>query len=352
MSVKIPKDLQRAVEVAAQWEIEELLKRDELGKQNPFVKKRQTLDQALSLVKDIYDSDFLRRLPEGTQNATNNLIFSLVQGLFSIKNLDTNIGHEQAVNIVAQLNQQLAQASRQDVFGILGYALTRKMREANTLGDAIARTEQELAQSEAKAQGLVEQIESISVKSESVMKNIEEAAGRTALSVHSKFFSQVAEEHRTTAGRWMIATIGVSAATLVIGILFFVFNFSPMISRGAIDWFREIDYSQDVGKAVNHAISKLFVLSILSYAVYWCARNYRAHNHNAVVNNHRATSLKTFQAFADNTDGTVKNAVLMYATECIFSHQVSGYIHNEPESDPSGKMMQVFTDFSRLKPTS
>jgi hypothetical protein len=71
---------------------------------------------------------------------------------------------------------------------------------------------------------------------------------------------------------------------------------------------------------------------LLSASV-WCGKSYRAYRHNAVVNRHRQNALATFEAFAKAaSDAETKNAVLLQATQCIFSPQQTGYVSGEPET--------------------
>jgi len=80
-------------------------------------------------------------------------------------------------------------------------------------------------------------------------------------------------------------------------------------------------------------IPKIFIFSILLSAAVWCGKTYRAYRHNAVVNRHRQNALATFEAFAKAaSDVETKNAVLLQATQCIFSPQQTGYVSGEPES--------------------
>jgi len=68
------------------------------------------------------------------------------------------------------------------------------------------------------------------------------------------------------------------------------------------------------------------------------------HNHNFVVNKHRQNALSTFQAFSEATinDPDTKNAILLQATQCIFSPQPSGFINKENEQENSNKIIEIF----------
>jgi hypothetical protein len=76
---------------------------------------------------------------------------------------------------------------------------------------------------------------------------------------------------------------------------------------------------------------------VLYYGLVWAGRNFSTHRHNQTVNNHRQNALKTFEAFVKAaSDDATKNAVLLQATQSIFSPQASGYlgIHGGESSAP------------------
>lgn len=75
---------------------------------------------------------------------------------------------------------------------------------------------------------------------------------------------------------------------------------------------------------------KVVLLSLLSFGVGWCVRNYGAAQHNVVVNRHRANALKTFRAFVNAASGpAIQDAVLMEAARSIFSQHISGFSSGE-----------------------
>ena len=93
---------------------------------------------------------------------------------------------------------------------------------------------------------------------------------------------------------------------------------------------------------VQLALAKVIAFSILFSAVLWAGRIYRAHRHNYVVNKHRQNALSTFEAFAKASEDTpTKNAVLLQATQCIFSPQSTGYLPQEKEAEGSTQILEI-----------
>jgi hypothetical protein len=60
-----------------------------------------------------------------------------------------------------------------------------------------------------------------------------------------------------------------------------------------------------------------------------CVRNYRASRHNQIVNAHREGALTTFAAFRESAEGAAGDAVLLQATEAVFSSQPTGYTEGD-----------------------
>jgi hypothetical protein len=96
---------------------------------------------------------------------------------------------------------------------------------------------------------------------------------------------------------------------------------------------------------VQSALQRLFVLSLLYYAIVFSVRNFSAARHNMVVNLHRRNALIAFEAFVDSAsaDQQTKNAVLLQATKAIFDAQPSGFLKNDNDTpQPSSQVIEIF----------
>ncbi len=89
-------------------------------------------------------------------------------------------------------------------------------------------------------------------------------------------------------------------------------------------------------------MAKLLVISTLSFAVFWSARNYKAQKHNETLNKHRANALMTFRAFVEGTsDARVKDALLMHAAQAAFSGRPTGYETSDQESQSINPVVEI-----------
>jgi|DewCreStandDraft_4_1066084.scaffolds.fasta_scaffold03940_4 hypothetical protein len=170
-------------------------------------------------------------------------------------------------------------------------------------------------------------------KSKELNKILEDskiAAGKLGVSEHSKVFAEQAKEHLIASRIWMVATILTGLATLGMAVW-------------SISWFmKDFEQLKVTGYAIQFAITKLVIFSIMYFTLVWVARNYRSNRHNYIVNKHRQNALSTFKTFVDavKDDPAIQNTILNKTTDCIFSHEITGYLPKEPES--SSGMQQIF----------
>jgi len=120
--------------------------------------------------------------------------------------------------------------------------------------------------------------------------------------------------HATNATRWGIAA-SVLAAVLVAGGLVGVLRDQP-----------DLQGSWTLASNLFFFGERIFLASVVSFAMVTCVRNYRAEVHNRVLNDHRSRSLRTFERLrAGASDERMKDAILLQATEAIFAMQASGF---------------------------
>ena len=87
---------------------------------------------------------------------------------------------------------------------------------------------------------------------------------------------------------------------------------------------------------------KGLIVFCLIFALIWAAKNYGATRHNYVVNKHHNNALGSFQAFATSAaDAQTKSAVLIQATQSIFTPRASGYVKSDGENSPSSPIVEI-----------
>ncbi len=170
-----------------------------------------------------------------------------------------------------------------------------------------------------EAESFSETVQQYLVEAGKALSAVKEQAAEAGVSTNAQIFLQESERHAALSQKWLKGTIVVSAVTLLAAIVFLYisFNYKP----------------ETTASAIQYVVSKIILLSIMSFAIFWCSRNYKAQKHNETLNKHRANALMTFRAFVEGAeDDRVKDAVLLQAAQAAFSHRQTGY--DSAEKDP------------------
>jgi len=204
----------------------------------------------------------------------------------------------------------------------------------------LTKTTTDFEQLEADAQRSVarldkvfkEQQEGLSKKveaAEQALASVRRLAAETGVSEHSKYFREEADQHRSSANRWLVATGVLAVGTVAFGVWSYAYHLklAQVVPTPAL---------------IQLTIAKLIVFSILVTGVVWTGQVYRAHRHNYVVNKHRQNALSTFQAFAQAAeDPQTKSAVLLQAMQSVFAPQQTGFSERGPEGASAPQVLEI-----------
>lgn len=166
------------------------------------------------------------------------------------------------------------------------------------------------------------------------LDEVRKAAVEAGVSQTSRYFHDEANEHKSASFAWLVATV----VAIVLLVLFSLFGTSllthlgnPEPSAGAENFVH-----------VRYLAQKGLIVFCLIFALILSAKNYGAARHNYVVNKHRNNALSSFQAFASSAaDDQTKSAVLIQATQSIFSPQTSGYVKTDGENSPQAPVIEI-----------
>jgi hypothetical protein len=169
---------------------------------------------------------------------------------------------------------------------------------------------------------------------DAALESIRSAAAEAGVSQNSVHFRNEASDHLTSSKNWLIAI-----ATLSLLLVCF-----SLWGTKLLGWIGLEDpgSSGDIILQIRFYLQKTVIIFVLIFALILATKNYNSARHNYVVNKHRSNSLSSFQAFvASASDEQTKNAVLLQATQSIFSHQPSGYIKTDGENSSQGTVIEV-----------
>lgn len=280
----------------------------------------------------------LRRLSLGNlEGLPTNLIASLTRDLNNL---------HRSVQNMAQIDLSQASYSHQsrDV-AIQRFQETFNAVAANiSVGLALSESEQHLANAEQEVAKIVnrmavkeeelrerqQHVNELVQEMSSLLTSAREATQQIAVSSHAKVFADEAKLNGEAADRWF------TRAMLAIGVT---------LSFGGVLLWRAANYipaGLDTGQTVQLAVAKVILFSVLVSASVAAIKVYRAQLHNQTINKHRQNALISFEAFAKTAgDDQTKSAVLIQATQCIFSPQHTGFISEDREQVGGYQILEI-----------
>lgn len=149
---------------------------------------------------------------------------------------------------------------------------------------------------------------------------IKKAAAEQGVSQEAIHFKKAGEGHSTAVKKWLNATVAMSAVLALFSVsTLFLHKLGPLKPT-------------DTFESIQLTIGKTLIFGTVFFILMYCARNYLAHRHNAIVNRHRQNALATYITLVKAAnEQTNSDIVLNRAAECIFTPQPSGYAKGGPE---------------------
>ena len=154
------------------------------------------------------------------------------------------------------------------------------------------------------------------------LEALKETQAQRSAAQQSNFFGKEAEKYDAAASKWGWMVLAATA----------IFVFCAIAV-----WRASVPEDVAGGFALALTLGNRALLFVaLGYGVFFCAKNYMANRHNAVVNRHRQNALETYLAVANAVkDQKHRDTVLAYAAQCIYVPQDSGFARRNSGSEIS-----------------
>lgn len=319
-------------EKLTEFQIEDLVRENELGSQLSFKDAESTIIKTIDLFNRAKTVNY-EDVPYNLLNNFNNQLEAANERFDSFKSFNPNQNNpvNQRDSLITQLDNQY-DGYYQHTLPILTVGLL----SGNDLSVQQAKIDQLVSDLDKKTKETEKKGEEYLTQLDETLKSAEEAAAKVGVSRHSQIFNTESTEHERQSKIWLKWTVGVLMAIVVAAIIF-IFVFPDTTSSSA--------------EIIQFSITKVIVLSAMFYGLSICNRNYKAHKHNATLNKHRQNALSTFETFskAAGTDTQTKNAVLIEATHTIFSNQQTGYLNSEKDNESSNKIVEIIKNVATNK---
>lgn len=281
----------------------------------------------VSLLNEILDRD-LSSIPQPMIQQITEGLNSATQWIETIK--QTN-GQDSLGDYVRKHTSEIAKDITQranDLVRILAYtgALSvsiEPIRDASSEAEKLVTNLKEL---ESSTQANLDTLRHDTTR---LLDACRERLQETVVSKQAQKFDSLSKTYADAAYYWLVAVCGIAAVIVSSSVIFYAIALNTTTTV-------------DVGLAVQMVAAKLVVISVLTFLLVAFLRNYRAHRHNQVLAEHRATTLNTFEQFllATKSDDTRERLLLLVA-EAAFNPKQTGYDHADREG---GHPMQQFLD--------
>jgi len=293
-------------------EPDELTRESELGTELSFSKGVELLETLYELL-NLMDNSDLEKLPIENLGKIRQHLDRLNDRVESIETFNPD--------------QQNPAQTRDNILSHIDDSYQTLLEHTSPILSLSAHQEEEIERLRNDLNLQLEEVREYRDEMENILNSAREASGKIGVSRHSNIFQDEALKHKKLSYRWAIATGGAAIITLSIAYLF-----TFVLTTGS---------ANNLNIMLRESIGKLAILSVSFYLLVWCSRNYFASRHNYIVNRHRQNALNTFETFVNaSEDPSTKDAVLVEATESIFSFRNSGY-KKESEDASSSRVQEV-----------
>lgn len=156
-------------------------------------------------------------------------------------------------------------------------------------------------------------------KSDDLTSKLEKVLDKVGVTGQAKFFESSYKEYKY-ASRW---SLGFTIATALLLCWFAYLSISENY---------EFLKTDNVYDAIQLGLAKVLIFSTLVYLLTQFVKDYNNNRHNAVLNKHRDSALRSYRSLIEATeDEAARDVILKEAASCIFSIQPTGY--SAPSSD-------------------
>ncbi len=265
----------------------------------------------------------IERLPSSAANQISEALESAGRVLirintFAIENSSNPNGErDQMVGEMLSMEQHVYQ-STQAWIPFLAYLRGDIPRQL----DEIARS---VSASKSSADDFGRFIEERKGELDRIVQAAREASAKAGVGHFTQDFAADAVSRDGDAEKWLTRATVSAVLTVAVAIAFFF-----------------VQAPDQTIPAIQFGTSKLVILAMLIAVTAWCAGNFKANKHQAVVSRHKAHALSTFQAFVQASDNpAIRDAVLLETTRSIFAHAQTGYLRAEGSSESSSQVVEI-----------
>lgn len=279
-----------------------------------------------------FDKEAFELLPEMQQNRFLKLVNPLVNTILTLQDIEfdqTKPMNQQQQRFDQFFNDHMiddpSAAEKEQWYAKSIGAIWSIIVESISLKNSILLKEsgggilEDLKAIQGDANGIITQLNS-------ALTSAQTELAKGGVAKHSRIFDRQATIHQKSSDKWLHWGTG-----LVIGAIGFAILMLLII----------LFLARDDEVQLRLAIFSGVIVSFLSFGMVICFKNYFAEKHNQLVNAHKGNCLSSFNTFVDAADEERKAALLLQASQTIFSHQKSGFLSKEADSQSPNPIIEV-----------
>lgn len=301
-------------------------------------------EELQKLFIELIDLDYENKLtPEEVRSINVHGIQFVSNHLSRLENYDINQNnakelHDNITNEIRNFYNSLVQAYRSALVYLRQEAGLKNKSEQD-----LQQAQKDVVASKKEYKKLIEDLTSKIKELEKKEAEVESKHGEVASVLLAKHFENQSAVHNENAGDWLTRRNKFFKWIIIILVVNFILYFLIFFANK----FGKIKLETKNIFTIEYGIIKLALLSILSYGLAFCSKNYRIESNLKSVNTHRKNVAQTLDDFlATNPGADTKSQMIKQGTEAMFKHLPLGYISNEDSRDvgPVNEIIYKITD--------
>lgn len=313
---QLSKDFVEVVDAIVAFDIEsDLIRTDQLGSEHDFSSSAPMFRGIQELFREVRKVS-LEHYPDIYVKTWTENAGKLRTELHNIKNYSPGGTYNSRNRGQIAHRLELAYSECLKLFGsAIAIDVIRRFGtdEANTWKERIVKDQRQATE-------IVGELTQLRNEADLVVSRIRTAVSERGAWIHAGHFEGEAERHRKSRRIWLGGAVCLGLGVITVALL----------RIGEADAVP----AMTMASAIQMNVPWLMLFTVLSFGLVWCGRGYRGASHNWIVNAHRANALTTFREFLEGTENnSTKDAVLLHAAQCVFSHQPSGF--SDPKQEPA-----------------
>ena len=282
---------------------------EEVGKKHHPVKK---------LLKPI-DEGLLISLPDQLFRQTHRDIGSLYSALNQIINFDPRTQDQQThANFVKKYDQCYL-------------AVVELMSKLFPL---IQTSSQDTDAAKDKINDFLQEMSDMKEEMERMVEVARKSSGEIGVGKEAVYFKTIKDNHKASACWWLVTTVVLVASLAAYGV--HLIESAPSLEE--LKKFTDVQWPF----LIQTLFGKAILIGVLGYAIRLCSKNYLANRHNAVIAEHRQTSLSTYRAIVEAAgEQANRDIILLKAADSIFGQHITGFLKGNDGGNSSNSPVNL-----------